>query len=155
MIYLQQRKYPEHIDKNSKRLYWGTPIAHPALMIKTDILKKYRYSITTFSNEDIDLWFRLLSDGYVIENIPEPLVNFRITDNTFKRRNYKKALYELKVYLTNLIKLHGFSLLLLYPLMRFISRLLPMYMMKKIYFSKARIRMLNAGCSELHIIKRF
>jgi hypothetical protein len=139
----QQRNYPKYIDKNSKYLYRGTPVAHPTVLIKIDILKKYRYNTTTFSNEDIDLWFRLLSDGYFIININEPLVKYRITDNTFLRRNYKKAFHELMIYWTNLFKLHGFSPLLLYPIARFISRLLPAELIKKIYFSKVRLNLLT------------
>jgi hypothetical protein len=143
MIYSQIRNYPTVIDKNSKFLYKGTPVAHPSVLIKTDILKKYQYNTKIFLNEDIDLWFRLLIDGYCIANINEPLVKYRITDNTFLRRDFKKAVYELRVYWKNLVKLHGFSLLLLYPLTRFISRLLPYGLIKKIYFSKSRIKFLN------------
>jgi hypothetical protein len=139
----QQRDYPVYIDRKSKFLYKGTPIAHPTALIKRDILKKYQYNTKTFSNEDIDLWFRLLSDGYCIINITEPLLKYRITDNTFLRRNYKKAFCELKIYWTNLIKLHGFSPLLVYPLARFISRLLPAELIKKIYFSKIRTKLLS------------
>jgi hypothetical protein len=139
MQYFRERKYPVYIDKNSISLYKGTPIAHPTVLIKTEILKRYQYNTAMPFGEDIELWFRLLTDGYHIDNINEPLVKFRITDNTFLRRNYKKAFYELKIYWTNLFKIHGFSLLLLYPLARFVSRLLPSVLIKKIYFSKLRI----------------
>jgi hypothetical protein len=136
--YLRKREYPPYIDKNSKCLYRGTPLGHPTVLIKTDVLKKYGYDTSTRFSQDIELWFRLLSDGYHIENIKEPLLKFRITNSTFFRRNYKKALYELRVYWTNLVKLHGFSPLLLYPLARFVTRLLPAMVSKKIYFSNAR-----------------
>jgi hypothetical protein len=79
-----------------------------------------------------------LADGYFIENIDEPLVKYRITDKTFIRRNYKKALNELKIYWRHLIKLRGFSLLLIFPLIRFISRLLSVGIIKKIYLSERR-----------------
>jgi hypothetical protein len=140
-MYFRRRDYPCYIDKKSKSLYKGTPIAHPTVLIKTEILKKYKYNSLTPFSQDIELWFRLLLDGYHIDNINEPLLKFRIIDNTFLRRNYKKAIYEFKIYWTNLLKIHGFSLLLLYPLARFISRLLPAGLIKKIYFSKLRINL--------------
>jgi len=138
IIYIGERKYPVFTDKKSKSLFKGTPIAHPTLVIKTELLKKYRYNDNTYLNEDIDLWFRLLADGYSIENINEPLIKYRITNNFFLRRNYKKALRELKIYWKNLFKINGFSLLLIFPLLRFISRLLPAFCIKKLYLSKGR-----------------
>jgi hypothetical protein len=143
MHYFRERKYPVYTDKNSISLYKGTPIAHPSILIKTEILKKYQYNTAQPFNEDIELWFRLLADGYHIDNINEPLVKYRITDNTFKRRNYKKSFFEFKVYWKNLVNLHGFSPLLIYPLLRFISRLLPASLIKRLYFSKCRMKFLN------------
>ncbi|GHU17462.1 hypothetical protein FACS1894163_08380 [Spirochaetia bacterium] len=143
MICIGERNYPAFIDGKSKYLFKGTPIAHPTVIIRTEILKKYLYNTDTSSNEDIDLWFRLLLDGYSIENINEPLIKYRITSKTFQRRNYKKALNEFKIYWHNLIKLHGISLLLIYPLVRFISRLLPAGIIKKLYLSKERLQIIN------------
>ena len=132
------RKYPVCTNKKSKSLFKGTPVAHPTVIIKTDVLKKYKYNTNTYTNEDIDLWFRLILDGYTIENIEEPLLKYRITDKTFLRRNYKKAFNEFKIYFYYLIKLYGFSLLLIFPLLRFVSRLLSPVVIKKMYFSKKR-----------------
>ena len=138
MTYIGERSYPAYTNKKSKSLFKGTPVAHPTVIMRTEILKKYRYNTNTSANEDIDLWFRLISDGYTIENINEPLIKYRITDRTFLRRNYKKALNEFKIYFHNLIKLHGFSLLLIFPVLRFVSRLLPSIAIRKVYFSKKR-----------------
>jgi hypothetical protein len=138
MTYLKERNYPVYIDKDSKSLYKGTPVAHPTVFIKAEVLKKYKYDTTISTNEDIDLWFRILSDGHSIVNINEPLIKYRITDKTFSRRSYTKAFYEFKTYWKNLVRLHGFSPLLVYPIARFISRLLPSALIKKLYFSKSR-----------------
>lgn len=134
----KNRFYPEYVDCKTKSLFKGTPLGHPTVMIKTDLLKKYMYSENTNMNEDIDLWFRLLKDGHVIHNIQEPLLNFRITDGTFKRRSIKKAFSEFGIYWNNLIKLFGFSPLLIYPLARLFVRFLPYRLNKKLYFSGAR-----------------
>lgn len=134
----KNRFYPEYVDCKTKYLFKGVPLGHPTVMIKTDLLKKYMYSENTNMNEDIDLWFRLLKDGYVIHNIQEPLLNFRITDGTFKRRSIKKAFFEFKIYWNNLIKLFGLSPLLIYPLARLFTHFLPYSINKKLYFSGAR-----------------
>ena len=141
--YVCERKYPIYTNKKSKSLFKGTPIAHPTLIIKTEILKKYKYNTNTSSNEDIDLWFRLILDGYTIENINEPLIKYRITNRTFIRRNYKKAINEFKIYIYYLIKLNGFTLLLIFPILRFISRLLPSKVIKKMYFLRKRQKILE------------
>ena len=141
--YEKIRLYPETINKNSKCLYKGTPLGHPTLMIKTEILKKYKYSENTSMNEDIDLWFRLIKDGYTIQNIQEPLLNFRITDGTFKRRSIKKAWNEFKIYFSNLLILFGFSPKLFFPIARFFTRFLPYSINRKLYFSKFRSKLLK------------
>jgi len=140
--YIGKRDYPIRTDRSSISLFKGTPIAHPVAMIKADVLKEYRYRTDVISNEDIDLWFRLISDGHFIENINEPLLKYRITDKTFLRRNSIKAWSEFKIYYNNLVKLHGFSRLLIFPLLRFIFRLLPQKAIKKIYFSAKRYKLL-------------
>ena len=136
--YKKYRFYPDITSKYSKSLYKGTPLAHPTVMIKTDLLKKYKYREDTMMNEDIDLWFRLLQDGYELFNINEPLLNFRITDGTFKRRSFAKAKKEFNIYWENLINLFGFSFSLIYPILRFLSRFLPYNINKKLYFSNLR-----------------
>lgn len=138
MKYIEERNYPKYTDKNSKTLFKGTPTAHPTIIIRTEILKKYQYDTSLFFSQDIDLWFRLISDGYSIENVNEPLLKYRITDETFLKRNYKKALAEFRIYCFYLIKLQGFSLMLIYPLLRFMLRLLPAKVIKRFYFSRKR-----------------
>lgn len=143
VLYSHERVYPSYLNKESKELYRVTPIAHPTLIIKSDILRKYKYNENIGQNEDTDLWFRLFSDGYYITNINKVLLKFRITDNSFNRRNYNKALSELKIRWFYLSQFHGISILLIYPVLRFITRLLPSKIMKKLYFSKIRMRILH------------
>ena len=134
----KNRFYTAQTSKRSKSLFKGTPLGHPTVMIKTDLLKEFMYSENTNMNEDIDLWFRLLKDDHTIYNIQEPLLNFRITDGTFKRRSIKKAFSEFRIYWNNLIELFGISPLLIYPLARLFVRFLPYRLNKKLYFSNAR-----------------
>lgn len=141
--FTRNRFYPSYVDKNSKCLYKGTPLGHPTLMIKTDVLKKFMYSETTNMNEDIDLWFRLLENDYKIYNIQEPLLHFRITDGTFKRRSISKAIKEFQIYEKNLENFFSFSLKEIYPLLRLILRFCPYGLSKKIYMSNARAKLFS------------
>lgn len=139
----KKRYYPKKINKMSKELYKGTPIAHPTVMIKTQVLKENLYSENTSMNEDIDLWFRLVIGGYEIHNLHDVLLDFRITDGTFKRRSITKAVNEYKIYTNYLRELFGFSLLLFIPLIRLFTRFLPYTINKRLYFSNIRKRFFN------------
>jgi hypothetical protein len=133
------RMYLERINSKSKILYKGNPLAHPTVMIRSDILKKYRFNMKNQKyNQDIELWFRLLMDGFEIHTLQEPLLYFRITDKSFQRRNISRAKSEVIIYMSSLYKLNGFSPLLIYPLVRFCFRFLPIPIIKKMYFSKSR-----------------
>lgn len=55
-----------------------------------------------------------------------------------KEEVLKKAFSEFQIYWRNLIKLFGFSPLLIYPLARLFVRFLPYRINKKLYFSGAR-----------------
>lgn len=139
------RLYPEKTDAKSKSLYKGTPLAHPSVMIKADILKKFRYNLKNQKySQDIELWFRLLQNGFEIHTLQEPLLYFRITDKTFQRRNITKAKTEFSIYMSYLYKLNGFSPLLIFPIIRFCSRMFPVSVIRRLYFSKSRQKIFNS-----------
>lgn len=53
-------------------------IAHPSVMVKSSILKKYQYNKNQQHIEDYDLWLRIFADGLKIEKVPEKLLLYRI-----------------------------------------------------------------------------
>lgn len=61
-----------------QKMVWENCIAHPTVMMRSDIMKKYQYNENQKNTEDYDLWLRLLSDGYRIEKIGEKLLLYRI-----------------------------------------------------------------------------
>jgi glycosyltransferase involved in cell wall biosynthesis len=65
-------------------------IAHPSIMIRADILKKLKYNPRQVNIEDYDLWLRLLNRGYVIDKINEPLLWYRIHDDSITHVHLKK-----------------------------------------------------------------
>lgn len=132
------RLYPKVTTRQNTILYKSTPIAHPTVMIKTCVLKKFLYNTNTKYNEDIELWFRLLMADIVFFTLQEPLLHFRITDETLERRSKVKAWNEFCIYFSSLVKLNGFSIRLIFPLLRFFTRLLPTRIIKFLYFSNIR-----------------
>ncbi|MDQ0254463.1 glycosyltransferase involved in cell wall biosynthesis [Evansella vedderi] len=62
------------------------PINHPSVMFKkSDVLSVGSYKHLDL-NEDYYLWLRMVQQGFVLQNINEPLVMMRITDETYLRR---------------------------------------------------------------------
>ncbi len=132
------REYPLTINKNSASLYKGTPLAHPSIMIRTEVYRKNKYFVNTKKNEDIALWFSLLKKGITLYNVNKALLKFRITEDSFKRRSIKKGLSEFFIYKRSLRKFNGFSFKEIYIWLRLFFRLLPCRLTKKIYLSEKR-----------------
>jgi UDP-glucose 4-epimerase len=69
-----------------KRMKYRNPINHPTVMFrKKDVLMAGNYE-HWFLNEDYYLWVRMINKGFIFENINEPLVKMRITNETYYRR---------------------------------------------------------------------
>jgi glycosyltransferase involved in cell wall biosynthesis len=60
------------------RLRYENCISHPTVMIRSDVLKKYRYSSSQKGSEDWDLWLRLARDGWKMVKTDEVLLRYRI-----------------------------------------------------------------------------
>jgi glycosyltransferase involved in cell wall biosynthesis len=60
-------------------------IGHPTIMIRTDVLRTYRYLPEQAQAEDYDLWLRLASTGKVIHKLDHILLKHRIIKTSFTR----------------------------------------------------------------------
>lgn len=72
-------------------------IAHSTIFTRREIFLRYTYDPLDRDAEDYGLWLRLVSDGYTICKIPEPLLYYRIHKESVtalsKSKNpYKKVL---------------------------------------------------------------
>ena len=64
------------------------PLAHPTIMMRREVVDiGYRYDETLRMSEDLDLWLRLLNDGYKLANLPDTVLNYRVTDNFLAKRS--------------------------------------------------------------------
>ncbi len=85
-----------------QKMIWENCVAHPTVMMRADIIKKYPYHQNQRNIEDYDLWLRLLADGIRIEKVPEKLLLYRVheasvtgsilrkTNPFFKKYNCKR-----------------------------------------------------------------
>jgi glycosyltransferase involved in cell wall biosynthesis len=72
-------------------LFFTVPFIHPSVMVRTDILKKYKYNKQALHVEDFDLWLRLANTGLKMANIPEYLLKYRWHDTNISvvNENYQ------------------------------------------------------------------
>lgn len=75
------------------------PVNHPTVFLKkSKVLEAGNYQ-QILLNEDSYLWRRMLVKGAIIKNIPEILLYFRVSDDTYQRRGgwkYVKAEWKLQ-----------------------------------------------------------
>lgn len=86
-------------DAIKKSMIRENCLAHPTIMARAEVLKRYKYAANQKNIEDYDLWLRMLADGLVIEKVPQPLLYYRehatsVTSTHLKSQNprYKNYL---------------------------------------------------------------
>lgn len=101
-----------------RQIRWIIPfrncIAHPSVMIHSEVLKRYKYNELQTNSEDWDLWMQLCADGLIIEKITTPLLNYRVhtksvTAHSLKKSVFKKNHFTYKQYLKQAVKNRRFN----------------------------------------------
>lgn len=73
---------PKNDKKIKAKLFVDNPIIHPTVLIRREVLEKINgYNYDFFQVEDLALWIEL-SKITKFYNIPQPLINYRITPNS-------------------------------------------------------------------------
>lgn len=145
-INLGIRYYPRDTQEAIKSMYKANPIAHPSVMIRREVFDKgLKYNERYRTSQDLALWFDIILSGYAIYNLQKPLLYFRRDDAVFKRRaKLKDSFLELKIHEAGIYKLYGFSpYKSLFPIFRFIFRLLPNSLIRSFYDSQYRNKVLR------------
>lgn len=62
-------------------LLFGSPLAHPSVMMRRELASRLRYDPAWDSCEDYELWERAFRAGASITNIPEVLLEYRLHAN--------------------------------------------------------------------------
>lgn len=139
------RNYPSTHDDVIKYICKASPLAHPAVMIRKAVFDQgIRYNENYRTSQDIQLWFDIINKGYKIANIHDIVLYFRHDEGVFKRRNKSKANNEFRIYMKGIYSMYGIlSWRYIFPIIRYIFRLAPTYIIKKGYNSKLRKNLLN------------
>ncbi len=66
-------------------------IAHPSVMLRGDVIRQYEYAYNQKHTEDYGLWLQLLADGFIIEKIPEKLLQYRVHSASITGSILKKS----------------------------------------------------------------
>ena len=121
-------------DKILKTIHKRSPLMHPTVVFKRRVLEQYEnlYSEVNF-NEDLATWYKLINDGFQIDNINEATVIFNIDEDFYERRSIEKAYSELAINIRGIISLKLGILKIFFPICRFIIRLMPRNISRIIY----------------------
>lgn len=142
---LNIRHYP--LSPKAARIYIqkASPLAHPTVMMRRQIFDEgLSYNEKYRTSQDIALWFDALLAGYNISNVPQVTIFFRRDGDVFKRRGREKAWNEFKIYMDGIYKLFGpITPKYIFPIIRLVFRLMPSSVIKYIYGSKARKKLLK------------
>ena len=139
------RKYPLTHENILKYIHKASPLAHPTVMMRRKIFDNgLCYDERYRTSQDIALWFDVLSKRLKIENLEDVTLKFRCDGDVFRRRSRYKAKNEFKIYMNGIYRLFGlFTLRYFFPIARYVFRLMPVTIVKTIYESKLRQRILQ------------
>ena len=98
-------KYPCIPDECRRFFAKRNPVAHPAAMFRRSFFEKtgWHYPTDFVRNEDTRLWLEGYKHGCKIANLPDVVLNFRITDDMFKKRRNGKDFAKSQLQLRKLI----------------------------------------------------
>ena len=142
---LNVRHYPLTHEEACKYIVKACPLAHPAVMMRKRMFDEgLKYDERYRMSQDIKLWYDAILAGYKMANLPDVCLYFRQQGDVFRRRSRVKACNEFKIYMNGIFRMHGlFTLAYRFPIARYIFRNLPPSLVKKIYESGMRKRVLE------------
>lgn len=140
------RRFPEHPETVRRALSRVAPVLHPAFCLRRSVLRDptIRYPDAHLS-EDLAFLVRLTERGHAIGNHPDTLLHWRTGAGFFARRkDWRRGWTELKWY-ARALRATGRhrSPAILFPLARFSLRLLPAGLIRALYRTQLRDRLLG------------
>ncbi|MBQ6064331.1 MAG: glycosyltransferase [Prevotella sp.] len=142
---LNIRHYPLTHEQACKYILKASPLAHPSVMMRKKIFDEgLRYNEKYRTSQDVALWFDAMMAGYRISNLDEIILWFRHSSDVYKRRGHAKAWNEFKIYMKGIYRLKGFfTWNYIYPISRLVFRMMPDGIIRFVYQSNMRNRMLQ------------
>lgn len=142
---LNIRHYPPTPRAVCKSICKGSPLGHPTVFIRRRVFDSgLRYNEQIGTSEDITLWFDAICAGFKICSIQEIVLHYRRDAGMIKRRSSIKAWNELKSYSKGIRRMDGlFTLKYIFPVARCIFRLMPQSIIRSVYDSRLRRKVLE------------
>lgn len=142
---LNVRKYPLTHEQARKYIVKASPLAHPSVVMRKKIFDEgLKYNEKYRTSQDVALWYDALMAGYHIANIDDIVLLFRQSGDVYKRRGRAKAWNEFKIYMHGIYKIKGlFTWNYIYPIARLMFRMMPDSIIRMVYQSNMRNRMLQ------------
>ena len=143
---LRVRNYPLTHEEAVKYICKASPLAHPTVMMRKRLFDEgLRYNEKYRMSQDLAVWFDAIISGYRIANVPEVTINFRSEGDVFKRRSRAKAWNEFVIYMNGIYRMNGLlTLKYRFPIARLCFRLMPPAIVKFVYGSRLRSKLLEA-----------
>jgi hypothetical protein len=116
----------------------GVPVAHPTVCFRASVFSRIPGYPTVLLNEDIEMWFSCLRAGIQFSNVPEPLYEFTVSENFWKRRGLRKTWSEFMAYVRGIWRLDGVTWRYVYPIGRLLVRVAPTAVRRYAYASRLR-----------------
>lgn len=141
-----ERHFPADTASIKQYIHKASPVAHPAVMIRKSLFDEgVLYNEEYRTTQDLALWFDVLATGHQMANLDEYVLQFRRETNVYQRRKNKvDSRLELKIHLKGIKTLFGFSpIKSLYPVARYILRLMPNSVIHWFYNGKLRGKLLK------------
>lgn len=82
--------YPEH--QSDVFLFLNSCFAHPSIMGRSEIIKKFSYDESFVVAQDYDLWERMYANEVVFANLSEPLLKYRVSGVQISTSRLKQQL---------------------------------------------------------------
>jgi glycosyltransferase involved in cell wall biosynthesis len=131
-----RRLYPLSCDNIKKYIVKANPLAHPTVMIRKKVFEDgHRYDEKYRKNQDLNLWFRLLKSGYILNNIDDNILLFRRTSDTYTKRSSRLSLNtEFNIYINGIRELYGpITWRYVYPIIRYTVKIMPSWVNVFVY----------------------
>lgn len=81
------------------------PVAHPSVMFRRSFLDKVGWAYPTdyIRNEDTRMWYEGYKHGCIVANLPDVLLDYRMTDDMFKQRRNGREFAKSQLLLRKMI----------------------------------------------------
>ena len=102
------KRSPQTHEKIKKYIKFRNPMNHPTIMFRKSVVQKVGGYLNLSRMEDYYLWIRLISSGFLINNIARPLVVMNVKKDFYIRRSGFELLKS-EIVIQNILFKNGFN----------------------------------------------